>query len=120
MKLYLDDDIAGHRLVQTLRQAGHDVRTPADAGLPGASDSVHFRRAVQEGRVILSRNYGDFENLHHLVIDAGGHHPGVLAVRRDDPKRRNMKPHEIARALHKLETSGAPIADVYEELNHWQ
>ncbi len=120
MKLYLDDDIASPLLAQALRRAGHDVRTPADTGIAGASDSVHFRRAVLEARTILSRNYDEFEDLHKLVIDAGGHHPGVLAVRRDDPKRRNMKPHEIVRALHKLETSGAPIADAYDELNHWR
>jgi predicted nuclease of predicted toxin-antitoxin system len=120
MKFYLDDDIASPLLAQTLRRAGYDVRTPADAGLPGASDSVHFRRAINEGRTILTRNYDDFEDLHYLVIDAGGNHPGVLAVRRDDPKRRNMKPHEIVRALHKLETAETQIADVYEELNHWR
>jgi len=120
MKLYLDDDIASPLLAQTLRRAGHDVRTPADAGLPGASDSVHFRRAVLEGRTLLSRNYDDFEELHLLILDAGGGHPGVLVVRRDDPKRRNMKPHDIVRALGKLEAAGAPIADEYDELNHWQ
>jgi predicted nuclease of predicted toxin-antitoxin system len=120
MKLYLDDDIASPLLAQTLRRAAHDVRTPADAGLPGASDSVHFRRAVLEGRIILTRNYDDSEDLHNLVIDAGGRHPGVLVVRRDNPKRRNMKPHDVVRALGKLEMVGAPIVDQCDELNHWQ
>ena len=120
MKLYLDDDIASPRLAQTLRQAGHDVRTPTEAGLPGAPDPVHFRRALHEGRTILTRNYDDFQALHFLIIDAAGHHPGVLVVRRDDPKRRNMKPHDIVRALRKLEMIGPPIADAYNELNHWQ
>ena len=84
MKLYLDDDIASGLLVQSLRQAGHDVRTPAEAGLAGREDHVHFRRAIQENRLILSRNYQDYEDLHYLIIDAKGHHPGVLLVRRDN------------------------------------
>jgi Domain of unknown function (DUF5615) len=120
MKIYLDDDSVDPALVLALRRAGHDVRTPGEAGLWGAADPVHFRRAVLEGRAILTRNYSDFEDLHHLVIDAGGGHPGVLVIRRDDPKRRNMKPHDIVRALRNLETIGPPIADAYNELNHWQ
>ena len=120
MKLYLDDDLASPLLAQTLRRAGHDVRTPAEAGLSGASDAVHFRRGVQERRTILTRNYDDFEDLHYLLIDAGGGHPGVLIVRRDNPKRRNMKPHDLVRAVRKRETAGPPFADGCDELNHWQ
>jgi predicted nuclease of predicted toxin-antitoxin system len=120
MKLYLDDDSVAPALVLTLRRAGHDVRTPAEAGLSGADDPVHFRRAIQEGRAILTRNYEDFEDLHNLIIDAGGRHPGVLVVRRDNPKRRNMSPFDIVRALRKLETFGPPIPSAYNELNHWQ
>ena len=36
MKLYLDDDSIALALVLALRRAGHDVRTPAEAGLSGA------------------------------------------------------------------------------------
>jgi hypothetical protein len=92
----------------------------SQAKLSDASDSVHFRRAVQEGRTILTHNYDDFEDLHWLVIDAGGGRPGVLIMRRDNPKRRNMKPHDIVRAIRKLEMVGAPIANQCDELNHWQ
>lgn len=120
MKLYLDDDSIAPALVLALRKAGHDVRTPAEAGLSGAPDPVHFRRAVREGRAILSRNYTDFEDLHHLIIDAGGGHPGVFIVRRDNPKRRNMSSHDIVRALRRLEAASPPIADAYNELNPWR
>ncbi|HVS33979.1 MAG TPA: DUF5615 family PIN-like protein [Gemmataceae bacterium] len=120
MKLYLDDDSAAVALIQALRQAGHDVRTPREVGLMGAHDPVHFRQAIREGRVILSRNYGDFEELHFLVREAQGRHPGVLVVRSDAPKRRRMKPHDIVRALGKLAAAGAPIANEYIILNHWQ
>src|SRR5665213_1020017 len=111
MNLCLDDDSISPMLILALRGAGHDVRTPAEAGLSGASDSVHFRRAVLERRTILTRNYEDFEDLHNLIIDAGGGHPGVLIIRRDNPERRNMKPHDVVRALGKLKRVGVPIAD---------
>ena len=75
MKLYLDDDSNASALILALRQAGHDVRTPAEVGLAGANDQVHFKRAIREGRSLLSRNYDDFEELHELIVEAQGHHP---------------------------------------------
>jgi len=120
MMLYLDDDSIDPVLVLSLRRAGHDVRTPAEAGLSGAHDQVHFRRAIREGRLLLSRNYDDFEELHDLIHEAQGCHPGVLVIRQDDPKKRKMKSHDIVRALRKLEAAGVPIANEYIILNHWQ
>jgi predicted nuclease of predicted toxin-antitoxin system len=70
MKIYLDDDSIAALLVQALRQAGHDVRTPAEVGLAGANDPVHFQQAHREGRTLLSRNYDDFKELHDLVVEA--------------------------------------------------
>jgi predicted nuclease of predicted toxin-antitoxin system len=64
MKLYLDEDIASALLAQLLRKAGHDVQLPADVGLGGKPDVVVFRHAISEDRILLSRNYQDFENLH--------------------------------------------------------
>ena len=52
MKLYLDDDIAQTLLVRLLRQAGHDVVTPADLGLAGQSDPIHLLQAMREQRAI--------------------------------------------------------------------
>jgi hypothetical protein len=120
MRIYLDDDSAAGVLIQALRQAGHDVRTPAEAGLTGAKDPVHFRQAIREGRSLLSRNFGDFERLHDLIREAQGRHLGVFVIRHDDPKKRKMKSHDIVRALCKLEAAGVPISNEYIVLNHWQ
>lgn len=68
----------------------------------------------------MSRNYRDFQNLQNLLIQAQGHHPGILIVRRDDPTRRNMAPRDIVRALRNLGAAGVPIADQYINLNAWQ
>jgi hypothetical protein len=120
MMLYLDDDIASAVLAQALRRASHDVRMPSEAGLSGASDAVHLRRCIQEDRVLLSRNYVDFEELHLLVLESTGHHPGILLVRRDNDPRRNMKPADIVRALRNLEAAQFVLADECLTLNQWQ
>jgi hypothetical protein len=120
MMLYLDDDSIDPVLVMALRRAGHDVRTPAEAGLAGAHDALHLRQAIREGRSLLSRNYRDFEPMNFLVHESQGRHSGILMIRHDDPKKRRMKSHDIVRALRKLEAAGATIADAYIVLNHWQ
>ena len=107
-------------LVRTLRQAGHDVQIPADAGLSGSSDPAHLTHAISEGRVTMTRNYEDFEELHLLIRQAQGTHPGIFAIRRDNDPRRNMNPWDIVRALRNLGNAGVPIANEYTILNHWQ
>jgi predicted nuclease of predicted toxin-antitoxin system len=121
MRLYLDEDTAAALLVQVLRQHGHDVETPAGAGLMSEWDPVQLTFAIREDRRVLTRNYEDFEDLHNLVIaEARGHHPGILVIRRDNNPRRNMAPRDIVRALRNLEAAGVPIADQYIVLNGWQ
>jgi hypothetical protein len=97
MRLYLDEDIASGALAQLLRNAGHDVQAPGDVGLLGRSNPVQ-----------------------DLLRLAGGHHPGILVVRRDNDPRRNMTPHDIVRAIRNLEAAGVPVADQYIILNPWQ
>lgn len=120
MRLYLDDDSAGHLLALLLRQAGHDVQVPADVGMVGESDSVHLTQAVREDRVLLSRNHDDFENLHDLIMQVQGHYPGVFIVRRDNDPARNLKPAGIVRAIRNLLTAGIPLRDQFHILNHWR
>jgi predicted nuclease of predicted toxin-antitoxin system len=120
MRTYLDDDLASPALAQALQQAGHDVLRPVDVGLSGSDDAVHLRRAIAEGRILLTHNYEDFQNLHDLILEAKGHHPGILVVRRDDDVKRNLKPRDIVRAIARLEAAGLPLEDEYIILNHWR
>lgn len=76
MKVYLDDDTAAGVLVQLLTKAGYDVSIPRDANMVGADDPVHLTNAIREARTMLSGNHDDFEALHDLIMQAGGHHPG--------------------------------------------
>ena len=121
MRLYLDDDSVDPALIRLLRHDGHDVQVPADVGLGGRSDQVHFAQAIRDQRAILTRNYRDFEDLHDLVFLAtNGHHQGVLVVRYDNNPRNNMSAGDIARAIRNLENAGVLLVDSYYELNHWQ
>jgi predicted nuclease of predicted toxin-antitoxin system len=120
MNLYLDEDIASAALARLLRRAGHDVQVPADVNLGGKPDPVALRHAVREGRVLLSRNHGDFEDLHLLIGEAGGRHPGILVERFDDNPLHRMTHGEIVRAVRNLEASGFALVNEFQALNLWQ
>jgi len=120
MNIYLDDDSLAPALIAMLRKAGHNVKTPADSQLSGAADPIHLTRAIHEDRVFLSGNHDDFEELHLLIQEAKGHHPGILIVRRDNDASRDMTPRGIFTALTKLIASGINIVDEFVILNHWR
>jgi predicted nuclease of predicted toxin-antitoxin system len=120
MRLYLDDDSASLLLARLLRRAGHDVERPADVGMTGKDDPVHLGYAVRFDRILLSQNHRDFENLHNLVMIVGGHHPGVLVVRRDNNPKRDLDERGIVRAIGKLVAAGLELTDHFYVLNHWR
>jgi hypothetical protein len=116
----LDDDCASPVLARRLRNDGHDVQLPGEAGLPGKKDPVHLLHAITNERALLTRNYGDFEDLHNLVVIAHGHHFGVLVIRQENDPARDMSPRAIVRSIHNLFAAGVPIADCFHVLNHWR
>ncbi len=120
MNLYLDDDSVRGLLIRLLVADGHDVLIPTDAGLAGADDPVHLRHAINAGLVLLTHNYKDFNNLHELVTDSGGHHPGILVVRRDNDPNKDLSPKGIVRAVRNLVQAAVPISDRLHILNHWR
>lgn len=119
MLLYMDDDIIEGVLVKLLRKAGHDVAIPADFGLTAANDPVHLARAIAVGRTLMTYNHADFKQLHDLVEAAGGHHPGILVVRKDNDPR-DLKAPGIVKALTKFLASGNPIAEQFIILNYYR
>jgi hypothetical protein len=88
--------------------------------MAGKDDPVHLGHAVRSNRVLLSHNHRDFENLHNLVMIVGGHHPGILVVRRDNNPKRDLDERGIVRAIGKLVAAGAGLADNFHVLNHWR
>ena len=64
MRLYLDEDVASRELVLALTKAGHDVVTSRDVHLTGESDVLQLTQAIRDDRVCVTKNAGDFEQLH--------------------------------------------------------
>jgi hypothetical protein len=120
MNLYLDDDSAKASLVRLLRTAGHQVVIPADAGLAGVSDPRHLTHTVGQRLVLLTRNHDDFEDLHTLVQATGGTHPGLLVVRLDNDRSRDMKDRDVVRAIANLERASVPVTNEFHVLNDWR
>jgi hypothetical protein len=120
MRLYLDDDSIARALVSGLRQAGHDVEIPRDAGLKGRSDPVQLLHAIKSQRLVLTGNYDDFEELHELVLGAQGSHPGILVVRKENNPKRDMAPGHIVKAIAKALAASIPMSGSFVVLNHWR
>jgi hypothetical protein len=119
MLLYMDDDCIQGMLVTLLRRAGHDVVIPADFSLSGADDPVHLTHAIATGRALMTHNHGDFKQLHDLIEMAGGRHPSILTVRKDNDKR-DLKAPGMVRSLSRFIASGNPLADQFVILNQYR
>jgi predicted nuclease of predicted toxin-antitoxin system len=120
MRLYLDDDSVDELLVRLLRKAGLDVLLPASLGIVGSHDARQFMYAIRENRVLLTHKHKDFPFLHELILEAQGHHHGLLLVRRDNDPRRDLTLARVVRTIANLLAAGAPIPDNLHILNHWR
>jgi hypothetical protein len=86
LALYLDDSVFSHQLRRILWEDGHTVAVPADAGLTGARDDVHFDYARLQRLIVITRNPEDFLALHERFLE----HSGLLLVYRDNDPSRDM------------------------------
>jgi predicted nuclease of predicted toxin-antitoxin system len=120
MRIYLDEDMASGLLIRLLKNAGHDVDAPNAAGMLGRSDPKQFTFAIHESRVCLTANYDDYEDLHPLVREAHGNHPGILVVRQENDPTRDLTSKGIVVAIRKLEAASVPIDNEYIVLNQWR
>jgi hypothetical protein len=115
-KIYLDDCACAKGLITLLEAAGHQVVTPTVAGLAGADDEFHARYAKDNGLVLLTKNPGDFLELHKQ--DAN--HPGMLVVYQDNDPNRDMSYADIVRAIANLEAAAVTLAGSFHVLNAWR
>jgi hypothetical protein len=69
---------------------------------------------------MLTKNYGDSEILHKSVAASGGHHPGILLIREENERKRDIKPHQIVRAIVKLGSTAQSLMDPCVIVNHWR
>lgn len=115
LRLYLDDCIFRRRLRDILIHDGHDVVTPLDAGLLGASDEQHFAYTCRHSLILMTYNPKDFVPLHRRHPD----HPGIFAGYQDNDSR-DMSNEEIAQAIQNIVAAGVPIAGQFHVLNMWR
>lgn len=81
MRYYLDED-QPFKAAPICRARGLDVVATEERGRKGASDASQLELAASEGRVLVTRNRGDFERLTRQFMGAGLPHGGVLVVPR--------------------------------------
>ena len=115
LKLLLDEDSQAKGLLNLLREAGHNVVTVNEVGLTSKPDSVVLDYARQQGRILLSRNCDDFNNLHN----ADPNHPGILVIYQNSDRSKNMNYKTIVRCITNLETSGCSLVSQFIALNSW-
>jgi len=118
--VYFDDCADDKLLGSLLAHAGYTVVTPRSAGTKGWYDPDHLRYAAQHGYAILTANPADFIAMHQQWQAQGQDHAGILLVYYDNIGAKDMKPHDIVRALGNLIASGLPIVNEVHNLNHWQ
>ncbi len=115
-RIYLDDCANATELVALLRAAGHHVVIPADVGLKGRPDPVHLQYAGTNALVLLTKNPGDFKDLH----EAGNPHAGIFVVHQDNDVTRDMSCAEVVRAIANIESAGVAITGELHSLNAWR
>jgi predicted nuclease of predicted toxin-antitoxin system len=120
MRFLLDENMSSPRLASRLQAQGHDPILAGDVGLLSVTDARVLIWAIAQTLPVLTRDSEDFEDLHDLVMSAGGHHPGILVVRFDNDPRHNLTDRGIAGAINRLESSGVLIPDRIHVLNQWR
>jgi predicted nuclease of predicted toxin-antitoxin system len=120
MRLLLDEDSSGALLARLLRAAGNDVESAVEMGSTGDPDPKQLIYAIRQGRILMTRNAGDFNLLHELVTTAGGHHPGIIITHFENNAARDFTPRGIVVALGKLAASGLDVRDEVHILNQWR
>lgn len=81
MRLLLDAHFSAKRIAAPLRAAGHDVVALAEIGtFDGLTDAQVLELAVEERRLVVTRNARDFAPLLRLWAEAGRHHHGCILV----------------------------------------
>jgi predicted nuclease of predicted toxin-antitoxin system len=101
MARLLSDEDFSRRVVEELRQLGHDVVTARELGLAnqGTQDPLILLVATRDARAVLTYNRRDFGRLH--LTDAN--HSGIIVCTRDpDVVRQAQRIHAAIATLENL------------------
>jgi len=83
-----------------LARLGHDAVSVLDIGMGGAADAEIFDRALREGRVVVTENFGDYATLVAQRLSREEPSVPVVFVRREDLPRRGALAVHLGRPLH--------------------
>ncbi len=114
-RLLIDADSQNKLLVKALRESGHDVLTANEAHLRNALDPEIFAYAIQDNRIILTRNCKDFELLHQQNYL----HPGIFACYQYADTSKNMSRRDIVKAIDNIESAKVSVENQFISLNCW-
>ena len=120
MTFLIDENLGNPRLASRLRAQGHDPVLAQDAGLLSVSDERVLIHSIAQALPVLTRGSDDFEDLHDLIMAAGGHHAGILIIRFDNDPRHNLTDRAIATAISGLQSAGVPVPDRIHVINQWR
>jgi predicted nuclease of predicted toxin-antitoxin system len=119
LNLYLDDCANSNLLARLLREAGHSVVRPDEAGISGADDEVHLDYAIQHGLILITKDPDDFQLLH----DQNPNHHGIFGIYQDNIYGKDMTDADIVAAIGRIEAAvplGYPLGGVFHVLNDWR
>jgi len=80
IRLYMDEDMMAHSLVNALRSRGIDVTTVLEENREGFSDEAQLRWASHESRTICTANIADFVQLHIQFMETNEVHSGIILI----------------------------------------
>lgn len=115
LRLLLDEDSQAKYLVNLLQIAGHDVVIVNPVNLMNQADSFGLDFARKNGRVLLTRNCKDFQELHQL----NPVHSGILAVYQGSDTAKNMSYQAITKAVANLAAAKYALEHQFVVLNQW-
>jgi len=104
VRYLFDEDLPG-TAAEIGRGLGMDAVSVHEIGRRGLSDPEQFAFAMQEGRVMVTRNRDDFRRLVVAAFEASAPSPGILVVPRSLP---NTAPAQIAQAFERWHQAGDP------------
>ena len=81
MRLLLDANLSPRRIAAQSREAGHDVLALAEtATYEGLSDPQVLELATSDGRIVITRNSGDFAPIAREWAEAQRSHAGLILI----------------------------------------
>ncbi len=110
MRLLLDEHISPD-VADALQAEGFDVEAVDGSPLDGLDDRPLWEAAIAEGRVLVTYNRADFQELYEEFWSAGIAHPGLVLV-----SESTIRPGDLGTLLRSLRRLLAEDPDL---TNRW-